>query len=318
MKARPAIAAALLAATSIAFAQTYPNRPVRLVAPYAAGGSSSAAAKVVSQKFQEITGQPMLVDYRPGAAGNIGGDMVAKAAPDGYTLLMGTSSLAINPSLYRGMTFDPIKDLAPVIILFRAPNVLAVHPSMPVRSVKDLIEYARARPGQLNYGSSGYGATNHMAMELLKTMAGLDIVHVPFKGGGESMPALIGGQIQLMFSPASTLTQQDKAGRLRMIAVSGATRIAGLDLPTVAESGLPGFQSAVWFGLFAPAGTPAPVIARLNLDMNRVLSEKALVETLEKGGLEPVGGTAEELRKLLADDHGRWAMVVKATGIKID
>ena len=318
MKARSTIAAALLAASSIAYAQIYPNRPVRLIAPYAAGGSSSTAAKAVSQKFQEMTGQPMLVDYRPGAAGNIGGDMVAKAAPDGYTLLMGTSSLAINPSLYRGMTFDPIKDLAPVIILFRAPNVLAVHPSMPVRSVKDLIEYARARPGQLNYGSSGYGATNHMAMELLKTMAGLDIVHVPFKGGGESMPALIAGQIQLMFSPASTLTQQDKAGRLRMIAVSGAKRMAGLDLPTVAESGLPGFQSAVWFGLFAPAATPAPVIAKLNADINRVLGEKAVVETLEKGGLEPVGGPMEDQRKLLAEDHERWAMVVKATGIKID
>jgi len=318
MKLTTLIAASLLILTGSAIAQTYPNKPVRLIDPYAPGGSTSVVSRAMSQKFQEITGQPMVVDHRPGAGSNIGSDMAAKATPDGYTLLLGTSSLAINPHLYRSMPFDPLKDLAPVMILIRTPNVLAVHPSLPVRNVKELIDYARANPGKLNYGSSGNGATNHMGMEAFKANAKVDIVHVPFKGGSEAMAALVGGQIQVLFNPASTLAPQDKAGRLRMIAVSSTQRIAGLDLPTVSESGLPGFDSQVWFGLFAPAGTPAAIISKLNADMNRLIKDKQVSDVLNNAGLMPVGGSVDDMRKLLTEDHERWAAVIKITGTKID
>ncbi len=310
------LAAGLLAIPGASFGQSFPARPVRMVAPYAPGGSSSAAAQSLAQLFLEISGQPLVLDYKPGAASNIGSDLVAKSAPDGYTVLMGTSSLAINPNLYRSLPFDPQKDLAPVTILFRTSNVLAVNPSLPIHSVKDLISHARANPGKLNYGSAGSGATNHMAMELLKYMAKVDIVHVPFKGGGEALPALMSGEIQVMFSPAATLAAQAKAGRVRMIAVSGSQPAGGL--PTVAESGLPGFESTVWFGMFAPAGTPGPVISKLNADVNRALKERRMLDVLATHGLEGVGGPPEDLKKLLLADHERWATVVKATGIKID
>jgi len=318
MKFKTALAAILLAFAGAAIAKDYPSKPVRLVDPYATGGSTSVVSMAISQKFEEITGQAMVVDHRPGAGSNIGSDIVAKAAPDGYTLLIGSSSLAINPHLYSKMPFDPLKDLAPIIILIRTPNVLAVHPSLPVHSVKELIDYARKRPGKLNYGSSGNGATNNMAMELFKTMAHLDIVHVPFKGGGEAMAALLGAHVQMMFNPASTLAPQDKAGRLRMIAVGSRERVPGLELPTISESGLPGFESNVWFGLFAPAGTPAPIIAKLNADMTQILQDEKVSTTLNKAGLTPVGGSPEDLRDLLAKDYKRWSAVVKETGAKIE
>jgi len=301
-----------------AFAQEYPDKAVRLITPYGPGGSTGVVARAISQKFQEFTGQPMVVDHRPGGGSNIGSDMAAKAAPDGYTLLLGASALAINRSLFRNMAFDAMKDLAPITLLIRTPNVLAVHPSVPVKSVKELIDYLRANPDKLNYGSSGNGATNHMAMELFKTLAKVKIQHVPYKGGGEAMLALLGGHVQILFNPASTLAPQDKAGRLRMIGVGSNKRVEGLDLPTVAESGLPGFESDVWFGLFAPAGTPPNVLAKLNQTINRVLKDKQVVEILKTAGFEPAGGTAEQMHKLLADDTARWAEVVKATGAKID
>ena len=312
-----ASACAMLALAPITHAQNFPNKPVRLVDPYAPGGSTSVVSQALSKKFQEFSDQPMVIDYKPGAGSNIGSDIVAKATPDGYTVLIGTSSLAINPHLYRSMPFDPIKDLTPIAQLIRTPNVLAVNPALPVRTTAELIAYARANPGKLNYGSSGNGATNHMAMELFKTLAKVDIQHVPFKGGSEALAALLGGQIQVLFNPASTLAPQDKTGRVRMIAIASTERVKGLNLPTVAESGLPGFRSEVWFGLFAPAGTPAPVIARLNALTNRILKDPSVAEVLDKAGMEPVGGTDIELGKLLQDDSARWAEVVKATGAKI-
>ena len=312
-----ASACIMLALAPITHAQNFPNKPVRLVDPYAPGGSTSVVSQALSKKFQEFSDQPMVIDYKPGAGSNIGSDIVAKATPDGYTVLIGTSSLAINPHLYRSMPFDPIKDLTPIAQLIRTPNVLAVNPALPVRTTAELIAYARANPGKLNYGSSGNGATNHMAMELFKTLAKVDIQHVPFKGGSEALAALLGGQIQVLFNPASTLAPQDKTGRLRMIAIASTERVNGLNLPTVAESGLPGFKSEVWFGLFAPAGTPAPVIARLNALTNRILKDPSVAEVLDKAGMEPVGGNVEDLGKLLQTDSARWAEVVKATGAKI-
>jgi len=322
MKSAFLIAAAgacvMLALAPITHAQSYPNKPVRLVDPYAPGGSTSVVSQSFSKKFQEFTDQPMVVDHKPGAGSNIGSDIVAKAVPDGYTVLLASSSLAINPNLYRSMSFDPIKDLTPIAQLIRTPNVLAVNPALPVRTTSELIAYARANPGKLNYGSSGNGATNHMAMELFKSMAKVDIQHIPYKGGSEAMAALLGGQVQVLFNPASTLAPQDKSGRLRMIAVGSPERVKGLNLPTVAESGLPGFQSEVWFGLFAPAGTPAPVIAKLNALTNRILKDPSVAEVLNKAGLEPVGGSVEDMGKLLQADTTRWSEVVKATGAKIE
>ena len=318
MKILAAIATSLLLFAGGAAAQEYPERPVRLVNPFAPGGSTSVVSRAISLKFQELTGQPMVVDYKPGATGLIGSEIVAKAPPDGYTVLLASSSLAVKPALYPSMQFEPMKDLVPIAIVIRTPNVLAVHPSLPVRSVKDLIDYAQANPDKLNYGSSGNGGTNHLGMELLKSRANINLLHVPFKGGGEAMAALLAGHVQVMFNPASTLAPQDKAGRLRMIAVGSPERIKGLDLPTIAESGLPGFVSDVWFGFFAPAGTPAPVLAKLNTLINRILTDTQVSEALTKAGLYPVGGSAEDMRKLLVEDTARWTGLVKATGLKIE
>lgn len=305
-------------APGIALAQDYPNRPVRLVDPYVPGGSTSVVSRAIANKFQELTKQPLVVDNRPGAGSNVGSEIVAKAPPDGYTLLIGTSSLAINPALYRSMAFDPIKDLAPIALLIRTPNVLAVHPSLPVNSVGDLITHARANPGKLNYGSSGNGATNHMGAELLKGMAKIDMVHVPFKGGGDALTALLSGQIQVLFNPASTLVPHEKSGRLRLLAVGASRRVEGLNLPTVAESGLPGFESGVWFALFAPAGTPAPIVAKLNSDINLILKDKQVADQLLAAGFQPLGGTPDELKQVLAADTRRWATVVKDAGLKVE
>ena len=307
----------VLASGGTAFAQEYPAKPVRLVSPYAPGGSTGVVARILAKKFQDQTGISMVVENRPGAASNIGSDHVAKSTPDGYTLLMGTSSLAINPALYRTMSFDPIKDLAPVIPLITAPNVLAVDASLPIRSVKELIDYARANPGKLNYGSSGNGATNHMAMEMLKTMAGLQIAHIPFKGGGEALSALLGGQIQLMFNPASTLQQHHNTGKLRMLAVTSEKRVDGLAVPTVAET-LPGFESSVWFGLFAPAGTPAAVLQRVSAEMNKALRDKEVLDVLNTAGMVPLGGSPDTMKTMLQKDTVRWGPVVKASGATVD
>jgi tripartite-type tricarboxylate transporter receptor subunit TctC len=309
---------ASLCAAAAAFAQDYPNKPVRLIDPYSPGGSTSVVSRALASRFADLTKQPLVIDNRPGAGSNIGSEIAAKSPPDGYTLLIGTSSLAINPGLYRDMRFDPIKDLAPIAILTRMPNVLAVQPTLPINSVKDLIEYARSHPGQLNYGSSGNGATNHMGMELFKSMAKVNLVHVPFKGGGDALTALLGGQIQALFNPASTLVPHAKSGGLRIIAVGAATRVDGLPYPTVAESGLPGFESSVWFGLFAPGNTPAAIIAKLNADINQILKDKRVSDVLLTAGMEPVGGAADDLRTLLAADTARWPSVIKAAGVRIE
>lgn len=307
----------LLAITRSAFALDYPSKPIRLIDPYATGGSTSVVSMILSQKFEALTKQPMVVEHRPGAGSNIGSDIVARAKPDGYTLLIGSSSLAINPHLYSNMPFDPLKDLSPIAILTLTPNVLAVHPSLPVTTVSELISYAREHPGKLNYGSSGNGATNHMAMELLKAKAHIDIIHVPFKGGGEAMAALLGNHVQLMFNPASTLAPQAKSAKLRMIAVGARKRVPNLDLPTIAESGVPGFESNVWFGLFAPSGTPAPIIEALNIDINKILKDDTVRATLNDAGLTPIGGTPDQLRDLLTKDFKTWGALVQEIGVKI-
>lgn len=308
----------MLASSACGWAQGYSSKPIRLVNPFAPGGSTDLVVRTVGQKLTEAWGQAVVIDNRPGAGTNIGTEIVAKAAPDGHTLLNATSSLAINVSLYRKLPFDAEKDLAPVALLTQTPNVLGVHPSVPAKSAKELIELARAKPGQLSYGSSGSGATNHMAMELFKSMAKIDLVHVPYKGGGPALTDLLGGQIQAMFNPPSSLMPHHKAGKVRVLAVGSKQRVAGLELPTVAESGLPGFESSVWFALFAPAGTPKPFIAKLNVEVNRILRQKEVVERFTNVGLIPVGGTPEQLGAHLKTEIARWAQVVKASGARPD
>lgn len=304
---------------SATLAQDYPARPVRLVDPFAPGAITSNTSRLLAQKFQERTGQPMLVDHKPGAGTNVGGEIVARAAPDGYTLLLGTSSLAINPSLYRRMPYDPIKELTPIVLLVRTPNVLAVTPSLPVRNVKELIDYARANPGKLNYASSGNGASNHLGMELFKSMAGLDIVHVPFKGGVEASTALLAGQVQLMFSPESTVGSHHKAGTLRIIAIGGDRRLDSLPgLPTVSESGLPAFDSSVWLGLFAPSGVATPIVEKLNAEANAMLNDARVIEVLKTSGLTPVGGNPAHMAKVLLEDTARMSKVVRDAGAQVD
>ncbi|MEO8754222.1 MAG: tripartite tricarboxylate transporter substrate binding protein [Casimicrobiaceae bacterium] len=307
----------MLAVAGQAAAQDYPSKAVRLVDPYVPGGSTGVVSRLLAQKFQELTKQPMVVDNRPGAGSNIGSDIVAKSAPDGYTLLLGTSSLAINPALYKTMSFNPTKDLVPIVVLIRAPNVLAVNASLPVKNVTELVEYARANPGKLNYGSSGNGATNHMGAELFKSLAKVDMVHVPFKGGGDALTALLGGQINVLFNPASTLIPHEASGKIRLLAVGSNTPVEGLNLPTVASS-LPGFESGVWFGLFAPSGTPPAIVSKLNADLNTILKDKQVADALNKAGLTPVGGTSTAMRDVLANDTTRWADVVRTAGLKIE
>lgn len=314
-----ALAGALGAALTLtpAAAQEYPNRPIRLVNPFPPGTSTSLMSRLIAERFTAQTGQPVIVDHKPGAGTNLGSEFVAKAAPDGYTILLGTNSLAINPSLYRNMPIDPLRDLAAIMMFTTTPNVLAVHPSVPANNVRELVDYLRKNPGKLNYGSSGNGATNHIGTELFKSLAKVDVVHVPYKGGADALTALLGGQTQIMFSPPSTVGQHGKTGKLRIIGVGSEKRIAGIDAAPVAET-LPGFESGVWYALFAPAATPAAILARLNREANTAIADKGVVELLSNGGFIPAGGTAAELRAILERDTKRIGEVVRASGARVD
>src|ERR1700681_275677 len=274
---RRSLRAVLLAfmawSASGALAQAYPTRSIRLVVPFPPAGTTDILAREVAQRLSVSLGQSVIIDNRPGAAGNIGSDLVAKSAPDGYTLLMGTvGTHAINPSLYARMPYDHVKDFVPIVLVAGVPNVLEVTPSLPVNSVADLIKLAKEKPGQLNFASSGSGTSIHLSGELFKTMAGVDMVHVPYKGSAPALIDLMGGQVQLMFDNLPSSLAQIKAGKLRAIAVTSAQRAPALpNVPTIAESGLPGFEASSWFGLLAPAGTPAAVVARINADVNQWL-----------------------------------------------
>ena len=317
---RAALAALLTVCVSGAWAQAYPTRPIRLVVPFPAGGTTDILAREVGQRLSMTLGQPVVIDNRPGAAGNIGADLVAKSAPDGYTLLMGTvGTHAINASLYAKMPYDHVKDFAPVILVAGVPNVLEVNPALPVNSVADLIKLAKAKPGQINFASSGSGTSIHLSGELFKTMAGVDMTHVPYKGSAPAITDLIGGQVQVMFDNLPSSLQFIKAGKLRAIAVTSAKRAPALpDVPTIAESGLPGFEASSWFGIVAPAGTPPAIIARINNDVDQWLQSSEAKEKLLAQGAIPAGGTPEQFAAHIRDETEKWAKVVKASGAKVD
>ncbi len=300
--------------------QSYPNRAIRLVVPFTPAGTTDILARAAAQKLTEALGQSVVVDNRPGAAGNIGSDIVAKSAPDGYTLLMGTvSTHAINTSLYTNMPYDNIKDFAPVALVAKVPNVLEVNPSLPVNSVADLVSLAKSKPGEINFASSGSGTSIHLSGELFKTMAGVDMIHVPYKGSAPALIDLVAGQVQVMFDNLPSSIALIRAGKLRAIAVTSLKRAPALpDVPTISERGLPGFEATSWFGVLAPAGTPSAIVMRINTEINKWLQSAEARQKLLSQGAEPAGGTPEEFTAFIAAETDKWAKVVKVSGAKVD
>ncbi|MGH8619000.1 MAG: tripartite tricarboxylate transporter substrate binding protein [Burkholderiales bacterium] len=314
----PHLAVALLALvfSGIAAAQTYPSKPVRVVIPFPPGGAIDWTARVVATKMGEQMNAQFIIDNRPGAGGSIAAELVSKAPPDGYTLMQGTASNAITTAL-NPKAPDFGKEFAPVVLLGSSIFILVAHPSVPVKTVKELIAFAKARPGQLEFASAGNGTTNHLTMELFKSMAGIDIVHVPYKGGAPAMLDQIAGRVALGFSNTTVSTPHIKSGRLVALGTSGSKRSAVVpDIPTVAQAGVKGFDAITWYGLVAPAGTPAPVIDRLNAEANRALKLPDVREKFAADGIDVGGGTPQEFGTLIRTDIAKWSRVIKAAGIK--
>ena len=301
-------------------AQAFPDKPVRFVVGFTPGGPSDILARAVGQKLGERWGQQVVVENRPGAGGNLAAEVVAKSAPDGYTWLLGNNSiLATNHALYKKLSYDPLKDFAPVALVAVQPNILVVHPDVPAKSLQELIEFLKKNPGKLNYASSGAGAAAHLAGELFKSMAGVDIVHVPYKGAQPALTDLIAGHAQLMFATSASVIPYVKAGRLRALAVTTAQRSPSVpELPTVAQAGLPGFEATTWHGVVVPAATPAAVVQQLNRDINAVLKEKDLSERLAGLGAEVLTGTPQDFADYIAREIPKWTKVVNDSGAKAD
>jgi tripartite-type tricarboxylate transporter receptor subunit TctC len=314
-----AMALGLLMLAGGAFAQSYPSKTIRVVVPQPPGGSTDLVARPLARHLTDSLGQAIVVENRPGAGSLIGTDLVAKAAPDGYTLLMVAASFTINPSLHKSLPFDPVNDFAPISLLSAFPNLLVVHPSVPVKTVQELIALAKAKPGALNYGSSGVATGTHLSMEMFKHMTGLDIVHVPFKGGPPSVTGLVSGQVQVNMATISTAMAHVKSGALRALAVSTSKRSSSLpDLPTVAESGVPGYDYSSWVGLLGPAKTPRAVLDRLAAEAARGVQTAETRKILALEGADPVGSTPEEFAALIRREIAGWRKVVQAAGIKGD
>lgn len=300
--------------------QAYPTKPIRMICPFPPGGTTDVVARLVAQKLTEAWGQQVVVDNRPGAGGIIGTEIVAKAAPDGYTVLLGSiTTHAVNPALYKKLNFDPVKDFAPVSLVVSSPQLLAVHPSVAAKSVKELIALAKAKPGQLNYASAGTGTSPHLTFELFKSMAGIDVVHVPYKGTGPAITDLIGGQVQMMITGVVALMPHVKSGKLRGLGVTSAKRVAALpDLSTIIESGIPGFDVSSWFGVFLPGGTPKPIIAKMNAEIRKILEVPEVRQRLIGQGADPASNTPEEFAAYVKAEMARWGKVVRDTGAKAD
>lgn len=305
---------------AVAYAQAWPGKPIRFISPFAPGGGADITSRIIAQKLGPALNQQVLVDNRGGAGGNIGVDLAAKSPPDGYTLVLGTiGPIAINVSLYRKLPFDPVKDLLPVTQVANALNVLVVHPSLPAKTVKEVIAIAKARPGELSFGSSGPGATDHLAGELFKSLTGVNMVHVPYKGGAPAMLDLMAGQVQTVFSTVSTAIGAIKGGKVRAIAMTGEKRFELMpELPTIAEAGVPGFEVRNWYGVFVPAGTPREIVARLNAELAKVLQMADVKSKLLESGIEALYSTPEQFAAYIQSETQRWAKVVKASGARAE
>ena len=307
-----------LAAISAAHAQ-YPAKPVRLVVPFPPGGGTDTLARVYGQKLGESLGQQVLIDNRPGGGTNIGADIAAKSPPDGYTALMGNIAHAINVTLYKKLSYDFVKDFAPVTLLASTPNILVVHPSIPVKSVKELIALAKSRPGQLDYASSGSGSSSHLAAELFNSMAGVRMTHIPYKGGGPAVVALVGGQVSVGFATTPSVIAHIKTGKMRGLAVTTARRSPSTpDLPTMSEAGVGGYEAGTWYGLLVPTGTSKDVVARLHDESVKLLRQADVKERLDAAGFELIGNSPEEFATFIRSEIGKWAKVVKASGARAE
>ena len=302
--------------SSVAFAQSFPAKPVRIVNPFAPGGNTDIITRAITERWIPILKQQVIVEHRPGAMTNIASEYVAKAPPDGYTLLMGGASNAINMSYLAKVPYDTLRDLEPVILCLKGANVLSVHPSLPARNLKELIALAKAQPGQLNYASSGLGSSNHMAGELLKLMAKINIEHIPYKGNNPALTDTVGGHVHMLFAGVPSLLPQVQSGRLRAIAISTLKRAPALpQVPTFDESGLKGYEATNWFGLFAPAKTPRDIVARLNGDIDKVIRMPELADRFAAESLDVIGGPPESFASFVRAEIDKYAKVIKAAGI---
>ncbi|MEK7755250.1 MAG: tripartite tricarboxylate transporter substrate binding protein [Acidobacteriota bacterium] len=314
----PFAAAALLVVSQGTQAQAFPNKPIRLVAPFAPGGALDLIARGIGEKMSVSMGQSVIVENRAGASGAIGSEAVARSAPDGYTLLLGaTTTHGINPALNPKLTYDPVKDFTPISLVATIPHILVVNPSVPANSLQEFVQLAKSKPG-MAFGSAGNGSPHHLAGEMLKMMAHIDVVHVPYKGSGPAMVDLIAGQTQFMSVELTAAAPHLKAGKLRALAIATAKRVPGVDLPTVAESGYPGFEVTAWYAIFGPVGMPDELASRLNAEIVKALATPDLRDRLQKVGATPVGSSAAELAAHVRAELARWTQVVNAAGIKVE
>jgi tripartite-type tricarboxylate transporter receptor subunit TctC len=314
-----AVLALLLSVNATAWSQAYPARAVRIVVPFATGGPADIYARFVGAKLQEALGRPFVVEDRPGGGSIVGTDVVAKSPPDGYTLLMMSNTHTVNETLIPKKPFDLMRDLAPISGVNYSDLLMVIHPSVPANNLKEFIELAKSKPGALNYASSGPGTPYHMAGELFKAMAGVDIVHVPHKGSDQARTAILGKQVDMMFDAITTMAANARAGRVKALASSGRTRSPVTpDVPTVSEAGVPGYEATIWLGLMAPAGTPRPILEKLNAEINKVVNAPEMKEAWARQGAVPMAMTLEQFDKFLREDIVKWAKVVKLSGAKVD
>jgi len=322
MKVRATFALSLLLLVATAMsgpsaAQTYPDHPVRFVVPWAAGGGTDIFARVIGEKLHQSMGQPFVVENRAGASGNIGAAYVARATPDGYTIMLATITLATNPALYKNMEFDATKDFVPITLIAGVPHMLVVNPSVPAKNVKELIALAKQKPGKLNYSSAGIGSPFHIAAELFKETADVNIVHVPYKGGGPAIMDAVGGQVDMSFANLVAVLPMVKSGQLRALAVTSAKRSgAAPDVPTMAEAGLPGYDFSSWFGVLAPAGTPLDIVVKLNKEVIKALEDPDVKKQLTEQGADLVASTPEQFEAYLKSETVKWGKVIRAAGIQ--
>jgi tripartite-type tricarboxylate transporter receptor subunit TctC len=314
-----ALLAASLLSLSVQAATAFPNKPIRIIVAYTPAGTTDILARAIGQKMSETWGQPVIIDNRAGAAGNIGTEVAARATPDGHTLLMGTAGThGINVSLYRKLSWHPVNDFAPVSLSAMVPNIMVVNNALPVKNVREFVAHVKANPGKLSYGSPGNGSTAHLSMELFKSMTGSTIVHIPYKGSAGVLTDVMGGQIAVTIDNMPPYIPQVKAGKIRALAVSTGKRSSAMpDLPTIAEAGVPGYEAGAWFGLLAPAGTPKPIVAQLSAESARIIKLPDVSKRVSELGADPVGSTPEQFAELIKTEIAKWAKVIKDANVEL-